>query len=197
MWAVTGGLVDKFNLGSTEMVVSRVALGGIPIQRITLDEAVVVVRRCIELGMNIIDTANVYTDSEEKIGQALTGYRNVPYLATKTTSRISDEVKKHFHLSLERLGVDCIDLYQFHNVADQEAYESIMESGGPLDVIREAKVSGQVKHIGITTHSLDMAKQFIESNEFETIMYPFNFMSSDADRELIPLHASIMWVLSQ
>jgi len=179
--------MDKIRLGRTDMMVSRIGFGGIPIQRVSEDEAVAVVRRCLELGITFIDTANAYTDSEEKIGKAISGRRDGLTIATKTLSRASEEVESHLKLSLKRLGVDSIDLYQFHNISDSSALDAILEPNGPMSVAEGAKRAGLIKHIGATTHSLDMAKEIVKSDHFETIMFPFNFMSSEAADELLPL----------
>ncbi|MFC2066087.1 aldo/keto reductase [Chloroflexota bacterium] len=179
--------MEKIRLGRTNMMVTRLSLGGIPIQKVPEDEAIAVVRRCLELGINFIDTANAYTNSEERIGKAILGQRDRPILATKTTSRTGEGVKEHLKLSLKQLGVEYIDLYQPHNVADPDALNAILEPNGPMAVIEEAKKAGLVKHIGVTSHSMDMAKELVKSDRFETIMFPFNFITCEAATELLPL----------
>ena len=95
--------METVRLGKTEMMVSKLGFGGIPIQRVSEDEAVAVVRRCLELGISFIDTANAYTTSEERIGKATSGRREGLILATKSTSRKGEEVERHLKLSLEQL----------------------------------------------------------------------------------------------
>jgi len=148
---------------------------------------VAVVRRCLELGITYIDTANGYTTSEERIGKAISGRRQELILATKSLSRSGEGVEKHLKLSLERLGVESIDLYQFHNVTDSNTLNTLLAPNGPMAVIEEAKRAGRVKHIGITSHSMDMAKELVKSDHFETIMFPFNFITCEAADELLPL----------
>jgi len=179
--------LDKIRLGKTNMMVSKLGFGGIPIQRVSEDEAVAVVRRCLELGITFIDTANGYTTSEERIGKALSGQRNRPLLATKSLSRSRDGISRHLQQGLKQLGVECVDLYQFHSVNNSNTLDMILSPDGPMAVLEEAKRAGQVKHIGITSHQIDVAKEAVKSDRFETIMFPFNFISCEAADELIPL----------
>ncbi len=106
--------MKRIRLGKTEMMVSQLGFGGIPIQRVSEDEAVAVVKRCLELGIDFIDTANAYTNSEERIGKAISGQREGLILATKSGSRKREGVERHLKQSLKQLGVESIDLYQFH-----------------------------------------------------------------------------------
>ena len=169
------------------MMVSRLSFGGIPIQRLSEDEAVKVVRRCLELGVNFIDTANGYTTSEERIGKAISEQRKEVILATKSGSRTREGVEEHLKLSLKRLRVESIDLYQFHGVSDFRDLDVVLDPSGPMAVVEEARRAGSVKHIGITSHSMDVAKEAVKSDRFETIMFPFNFITCEAADELLPL----------
>jgi len=179
--------MKKIRLGRTEMMVTRLGFGGIPIQRVSEEEAIAVVRRCLELGITFIDTANGYTNSENCIGKAISRQREGLILATKSFARTSEEIKSHLKLSLERLGVEYIDLYQFHNVSDDNTLKIILDPNGPMAVIEEAKRAGVVKHIGVTSHQIDIAKELVKSNRFETIMFPLNFLYYEAIEELLPL----------
>jgi len=174
-------------LGKTEMMVSKVGFGGIPIQRLTEDEAVAVVKRCLDLGVTYFDTANGYTTSEERIGKAIAGRREGIYIASKTSARTREGAEEHLKLSLKRLDVDYIDLYQFHNIADSESLATVLGPDGAMAALEEAKKAGIVKHIGVTSHSMDMAKEMVQSDRFETIMFPFNFITSEAADQLLPL----------
>lgn len=179
--------MEKVRLGQTEMMVTRLAFGSIPIQRDPENEAIAIIRRCLELGITFIDTANAYTTSEARIGKALSGRREGLILATKSLARTREEIESHLKLSLKNLGVNYIDLYQFHNVSDFDAYKKILAPGGPMAVVQEAKRAGKVKHIGITSHNIDVAKKAVKSDRFETIMFPFNFITSEPADELLPL----------
>jgi predicted aldo/keto reductase-like oxidoreductase len=177
----------KISLGASGMVVSEIGFGGIPIQRLSHDQAVVVVRQCLDLGITFLDTANAYSTSEERIGEAIRGRREDLVLATKTQARDGKGVAEHLALSLERLGVETIDLYQFHCVSTEEDYQRILAPGGPLEVVQQAQASGKVRHIGLSSHSMPTALKAVRSGCFETIMFPFNFMAREAADELIPL----------
>lgn len=179
--------MEKMRLGRTGMTVSRLGFGGIPIQRLAEDEAIAVVRRCLELGINYIDTANGYTTSEQRIGIAVRGQREKVLIATKSGARTREGVEGHLKLSLERLGTDYIDLYQFHGVSDAKALEQVLASDGPLAAVEEARSVGKVRHIGITCHQIDVAKDAVRTDRFETVMFPFNFITSEPADELLPL----------
>jgi len=118
--------MEKVRLGKTEMMVSRLGFGGIPIQRVSEDEAIAVVKKCLELGINFLDTANFYTTSEKRIGKAIAGWQGKLILATKSMSRDRDGVASHLKQSLRLLGVDCIDLYQFHGVSDFDTLDTVL-----------------------------------------------------------------------
>ena len=177
----------KIRLGKTNMLVSRLGFGGIPIQRLNEGDAVVVVKRCLDLGITFLDTANAYTTSEERIGKAIAGRREGLVLATKSTSRKREGVEKHLNLSLQRLNVKYIDLYQFHGVSDKASLDMVLAPGGPISVVEKARDDGLVKHIGITSHQIDVAKEAVACGRFETIMFPFNFVTAEAADELIPM----------
>jgi predicted aldo/keto reductase-like oxidoreductase len=174
-------------LGKTGLQVSRVGFGGIPIQRLTEEEAIAVVRRCLDLGVTFIDTANGYTTSEERIGKATAGRRSQVVLATKTGVRDKATAQEHLALSLKRLQTDYIDLWQFHGVSTFEEYDRVLGPGGAMEVAQEALHAGVVRHIGITSHSMEVALKAVPSGHFETIQFPFNFVTNEATQELLPL----------
>jgi len=179
--------MEKVRLGRTEMMITGLGFGGIPIQRVSEEEAIAVVNKCLDLGINFLDTANGYTTSEEKIGKAIKGKREEIILATKSMARTREDIEKHLKSSLERLGTDYIDLYQFHNVSDAKALETVLDPNGPRGVIEDAKKAGLVKHIGITSHQIDVAKDTVKTGLFETIMFPLNFMTYEGNDELLSL----------
>jgi predicted aldo/keto reductase-like oxidoreductase len=180
--------LDKLRLGKTELMVNRIGFGGIPIQRLTEDEAVKVVRRCLDLGVNFLDTANGYTTSEERIGKAIKGRRDDVYIATKTGARTREGIEEHLELSLKRLDVDYIDLYQFHGVNDMATMDKILDpEDGLYQVFEDARKAGKIRHIGITSHQIDAARKQVQTGRFETIMFPFNFITCEPAYELLPL----------
>ncbi|HEX9897210.1 MAG TPA: aldo/keto reductase [Dehalococcoidales bacterium] len=180
--------MEKIRLGRTNLMVSRIGFGGIPIQRLTEDEAVAVVKKCLELGITYIDTANAYTTSERRIGKAISGRdRKNLIIATKSGARTKEGVEQHLANSLKQLGTDYIDLYQFHGVNDTKNLEMVLTLGGPMAVVQKAMKGGLIKHVGITSHSMDAAKEAVKTDRFETIMFPFNFITSEPATDLLPL----------
>ena len=174
-------------LGKTDLQVSRIGFGGIPIQRLTEAEAVRVVRRCLELGVTFIDTANAYSTSEERIGKALDGWQEQVTIATKTAARDRDTAREHLELSLKRLRVETIDLWQLHNVSTLDAYEQVQGPNGALETARWALDAGLIRHVGITSHSMEVALKAAPSGLFETVQFPFNFVTNEAVGKLLPL----------
>jgi uncharacterized protein len=179
--------VRKTRLGRTELAVSRIGFGGIPIQRLDDAEAVEVVRGCLDLGVTFIDTANGYTTSEERIGKAIAGRRHELVIATKTHARDRAGARANLELSLRRLATDHVDVYQLHGVSSADALAQVTAPGGAYEALVEAREQGLIGHIGASSHSLETAKAIVTSGLFETIQYPFNFIADEAERELLPL----------
>jgi len=179
--------MEKTRLGRTEMMVSRIGFGGIPIQRIAEDEAVAIVSRCLELGITYLDTANAYTTSEERIGRAIKGRRPDLILATKSSARTRDGIAEHLKLSLKQLGVDYIDLFQFHSIDSVETLKTVLDPNGPIAVIEDARKTGVIRHIGFSSHNMTAAKESVKTDRFETVMFPLNMVADQAANELLPL----------
>jgi len=179
--------MEKIRLGRTELMVSKLGFGGIPIQRLTEEDAVGVVSRCMDLGITFIDTANGYSTSEERIGKAIKGKRDEVILATKSHNRTNDGIAKDIELSLERLGVDYVDLFQFHQVFDQEGLDAVLAPDGLMSAVEGLQKKGKVKHIGITSHSLDTAIEAVKTDRFATMQFPFNFITNEPADELLGL----------
>lgn len=176
-------------LGRTGLQVSRVGFGGIPIQRLDEDAFERLIRRAVQLGVTFFDTANGYGTSEDRFGQALEPHRESVILATKTMARGATEARQHLELSLRRLRTDYVDLWQFHSVNSDDDYEAILGPGGAMEVAQEGLRSGTVRHIGLTSHSLEIALKATASGHFETIQFPYNFVTNEAEERLIPLAA--------
>ena len=179
--------MKSVRLGKTGLQVSCIGFGGIPIQRLSEAEAVRVVRRALDLGVTWIDTANGYTTSEERIGKAIAGRRDQVVIATKTGAGDRETARQHLELSLKRLQTDYIDLWQFHGVSSQAKYDAVLGPGGAMEAAREAVLEGKVRHIGITSHSMEMALKAVPSGHFETVQFPFNFVTNEAVETLLPL----------
>jgi predicted aldo/keto reductase-like oxidoreductase len=171
--------METILLGQTNLAVTKSAFGALPIQRCAKEEAVAILQRAYEGGIRFFDTANAYTDSEEKIGLALSPVRSNIVLATKSQGRDKKTVLTHIQQSLERMKTDYIDLFQFHQVSNWEDVNDAYE--GAL----EAKEKGYIRHIGVTTHSLAFAFDLVESDRFETMQYPFSYLSSLEEFRLV------------
>ncbi len=174
-------------LGKTGLEVSEVGFGGIPIIRLSRDDAVSVLRRAYDRGITLYDTANMYVDSEEKMGQAFEGLRHQLVLGTKTIKRDRRGAEADIDQSLRSLRTDYIDLYQFHQVSQENDFETLAGPKGALEGVIRAKEAGKIRHIGITSHSLDLAPKLIQSGLFSTIQFPFNFLEDAPQEALHPL----------
>lgn len=171
-------------LGKTGLMVSELGFGGIPIIRLGFDEAVEVVRHCFEHGITFFDTANVYGDSEKKIGVALESVRDKVVLATKTLLREADAAVDHIEYSLENLRTDCIDIYQTHNIADDETLENLLAPGGAYEALAKAREEGKIRFIGFSSHNIATAVKACRTGKFDTLQFPFNFIERDPADEL-------------
>ncbi len=179
--------MQTIRLGRTNLSVSRVGIGGIPIQRPPEKEAIKVIQRCIDLGINYIDTSIAYGTSEERIGKALTDYRDQVIIATKTGWRDRKIAEECLEKSLKNLQTDYIDIWQFHNVSTPKAYDQVFKSNGAMEAAQEALESGVIKYIGISSHSLEIVQKAIISGDFDTVLFPFNFIRNEPADELVSL----------
>ena len=174
--------MEKVRLGRTELMVTKTAFGALPIQRISKADAVKLVRRAYEAGINYFDTANMYTDSEEKLGEALEGVREHVVISTKSGGGDKKTVLAHIEQSLRALKTDYIDLFQFHNPAK---LPDINDPDGPFAAALEMQQRGYIRHIGITNHRLFIAREAIESGNFETLQFPFCYLTTEKELGLV------------
>lgn len=174
-------------LGRTELLVKTLGFGGIPIQRVSEEEAIAVVRRCYELGLNYYDTARNYSNSEQRIGKALEDVRENVIYATKSHQKTANGIRKELAISLKNLRTDYIDIYQLHNVTTEEQWKQVREPGGALEAVNEAKESGKIRHISVTSHNPDLAIKLVKSNLFSTLMIPYNYLALKPQEKLLPL----------
>lgn len=167
-------------LGSTNIELNRVGFGGIPIQRITQEDTNLVINELINQGINFIDSARGYTVSEEYIGNAIEGKRDKFILATKSMSRSYDDMIRDVNISLNNFKTEYIDLYQLHNLKPDE-YDEIFDDDMAYEALLKCKEEGKIKHIGITSHSIDTIKKAVNSGKFDTIQFPYNIVEDQAD----------------
>ncbi len=173
--------MEKVTLGSTQLAVTSLGLGGIPLTRLTFDEAVELVKAAIAAGINFIDTAHGYPDSEPRIGAAIAAAdRSSLIIATKSPATSAEAFSKQVHESLGRLGTDYIDLVQFHNISDSDKFDQVMAPGGAYEAAMELRSQGLVRHVGVTSHSVDLSRRLVASGKFETLQIPLNFLADDA-----------------
>lgn len=174
-------------LGKTGLQVSEIGFGGIPLQRVTLDEAATVVKEALKLGINFFDSARGYTDSEEKIGCALQGIsRSEVRLASKSGVRRKEEMKRDIEISLRNFRTDYIDLYQLHNLRGEEKVEQIFGPGGSWEGLKEARKEGKVRFVGITGHIPSVLLELLKKERFDTVQFPFNIVEQGALTGLLP-----------
>ena len=174
--------MDLVTLGSTGITVNKNGFGALPIQRISQEDAVYLARKAYKAGIHFFDTARAYTDSEVKLGEAFDGIRTEVYIATKTAAQNAEDFWKDLHTSLTNLRTDYIDLYQFHNPA---FCPKPGDGSGLYEAMQEAKAKGMIRHIGITNHRLSVAKEAIESGLYETLQFPFSYISGEQELELV------------
>ena len=179
--------MKSVRLGKTNLEVSRVGMGGIPLQRPAEEEAIKVVHRALELGINLFDTAAGYGNSEERIGKALVGRRDQAIIATKSGKTSKAEAAAELERSLKRLQTDVIDIWQLHNISNRKKYAQVTGPGGSLGAAQEALQAGKIRHTGLSSHNLDIAIEAVKSGLFETIQFPFNYVTREPADELISL----------
>lgn len=171
-------------LGSTGIKSPQNAFGALPVQRDDFETAAKILRRAYEGGMTFFDTARAYSDSEEKIGIALSDVRTKINIATKTTAKTPDEMKAHIETSLKNMKTDYIDIYQFHCV--DQCYKP-GDGTGMYECMEDFKRQGLIKHIGITCHKIGIAEECVNSGLYETMQFPFSYLSGQREIDLVNL----------
>lgn len=174
--------MSTVTLGRTGITTNKNGFGALPIQRISEEEAVYLLRKAYENGITFFDTARWYTDSEHKVGMAFAGMRDRLFIATKTGAQDAAGFWKDLETSLAQLQTDYIDLYQFHNPA---FCPKPGDESGLYDAALKAKAQGKIRHIGITNHRLAVAHEAIDSGLYETLQFPFCYLATEKDIELV------------
>ena len=172
----------QITLGSTGITVPQNAFGALPIQRVSKEAAVALLRRAYEGGMRFFDTARAYSDSEEKVGEAFEGMRDKVFISSKTMARTPEKFWSDLEESLRLLKTDHLDIHQFHCV--DQCYKP-GDGTGMYEAMLEAKAQGKVRHIGITAHKIGVAEEIVASGLYETLQFPFSYLSGDREVALV------------
>ncbi len=173
----------QVKLGNTGIVANKNGFGALPIQRIDKESAVRLIHMALRGGVNFFDTARAYSDSEEKLGAAFAGIdRGSYYLATKTAAKTGEQLRTELAVSLNNLRTDYVDIYQLHCAPKCFRPE---DADGVYAAALEAKKEGKIKHIGITAHLLNVAQEAVESGLYETLQFPFAYISGEQEIALV------------
>jgi predicted aldo/keto reductase-like oxidoreductase len=172
-------MIAKQPFGRTGHMSTRTLFGAASLKNVTQEEADRTLEVLLEYGVNHIDTAASYGDSELRIGPWMNRYRRQFFLATKTGERTYQEARESIHRSLERLRVSQIDLIQLHNLAEEAEWEVAMGPGGALEAAIEAREQRLVRFIGVTGHGVAipvMHKRSLERFDFDAVLLPCNYL---------------------
>ncbi len=176
--------MDQVTLGKTKITVNKNGFGALPVQRVDREAAAKLLWKAYRNGITFFDTARFYTDSEEKIGYALSGVRKHIHIATKTMAVKPEDFWQQLRESLRLLNTEYIDIYQFHNPS---FCPKPGDGTGLYEAMLEAKALGLIRHIGITNHRLKVAIEAAESGLYETIQFPFSYLANEKEIELVKL----------
>lgn len=171
-------------LGRTELMVTKNGFGALPIQRVGMEDAKRILRKAYDGGINYFDTARFYTDSEEKLGKALSDVRDKIIISTKTMSTTVEGFWEQLYTSLKLLKTDYIDIYQFHNPS---FCPKPGDGTGLYEAMLEAKAKGMIRYIGITNHRLTVAEEAVRSGLYDTLQFPFSYLAGEKEEALVKL----------
>ena len=176
--------MEKTIFGSTNLMVGRTGFGCIPIQRVSFDESTALLRKAFENGVTLYDTATSYTNSEERIGVALSHVRDKIVICTKSSAQTPEKLMENIDNSLKMMKTDYVDVFQFHN---PKVMPKPGGADGLYDCLLKAKEQGKIRHIGISSHSKDVAREAVTSGLYEVLQYPLSYLSSEDEIELVAL----------
>ena len=176
--------MKMIRLGRTNLLVTKNGFGALPVQRIGTDAACKLLRKAYNGGINYFDTARMYTDSEEKIGLALSDVRDKIIISTKTLATNVADFWKDLNTSLSLLKTDYIDIYQFHN---PPFCPKPGDGTGLYEAMLEANDKGMIRHIGITNHRYTVAEEAVKSGLYETLQFPFSYLAGEKEEALVRL----------
>ncbi|MDQ4074671.1 MAG: aldo/keto reductase [Chloroflexota bacterium] len=172
-------MIPKAPFGRTGHLSTRTLFGAAAFSEVTQEEADQTMELLMEYGVNHLDTAASYGDSELRIGPWMETHREQFFLATKTGERSYEKARDEIRRSLERLRVEQVDLIQLHNLVEPEEWETAMGPGGALEAAIEARDEGLVRFIGVTGHGVitpKMHKRSLERFDFDSVLLPYNYL---------------------
>lgn len=169
-------------LGKTGIRTPQNAFGALPIQRISTEDAVRLLRRAYDGGMTFFDTARAYSDSEIKVGKAFEGMRDKVFIASKTMAKTPEKFWEDLDTTLTNLRTDYLDIYQLHCVP--QCYRP-GDGTDMYEALQEAKAQGKIRHIGITAHLIGVAEEIVKSGLYESLQFPFCYLATDRDIALV------------
>jgi len=178
-------------LGQTGLKVSILGFGGIPIRRVDERNAIAVVNRALDLGVNLIHTSITYGDSACKIGKVMKERRDDCFLAVKIggSQRTKEEAEERLRDTMKTLNTDHVEVAELP--INRHEFRKAMQPGGAYEAFEEAKREGIIDHIGITSHDVDFLVKAIRTKAFSNLITPFNFVANSAKEELLPLAADL------
>jgi len=182
--------MEKRTLGRTGQELSMIGFGGILVMDETASESERLVKKAIERGINYFDVAPNYGNAQEMLGPALKPYRDDVFLACKSELRDYKGVMSDFSQSLKWLKTDHIDLYQLHAVTTDEDVDRILSKDGALKAFLELKDKGVIRYLGFSAHTEEAALRLLENFDFDTILFPFNWVTwnnNDFGKKLMAL----------
>jgi aryl-alcohol dehydrogenase-like predicted oxidoreductase len=171
-------MIERLQFGRTGHPSTRVIFGAAGLGRTTQDRADAILQVLLEFDVNHIDTAAAYGDSELRIAPWMREHRDRFFLATKTGDRTGAGARASLERSLERLGVDRVDLIQLHNLVEPDEWETAHGPGGAVEALAQARAEGLTRFIGVTGHGLRIPEMHVRSLErfdFDSVLVPWNF----------------------
>ena len=174
-------------LGRTNLEVYRLGLGGIPLIKLSHEQAGAVIEAALAGSINFADTAEGYGDSEEKLSRFLGHHRESRIIATKSPERGAPGMARAIDQSLRRLATDYIDLYQVHSLKTAEQLDRVLAPGGALEALKQAQQDGKVRFIGVTGHRPSILAAAVKTGHFDTVMTAINIVDRESEQELLPL----------
>jgi aryl-alcohol dehydrogenase-like predicted oxidoreductase len=172
--------IPTLPFGRTGQLSTRVIFGGAALAQASQDAADRSLQVLLEHGINHLDVAASYGEAELRVRPWLREHRKDFFLATKTGERQADAAREQLHRSLDRLGVDHVDLWQLHSLADPIEWDTALSPGGAIEAAVQAREEGLVRWIGVTGHGVQIAashRRSLERFDFDSVLLPYNYVT--------------------